>query len=351
MIRLMLIAMLLGSAVPALADGPIRELSRATFEARGIVRLEVENPRGDVEIVPGRAGEVRLEALKLVHGSEERARRLADETVVEAGPEGDRLVVRVRYPRRQSYQFSLWEIFGGIEIPNVEVRLTLTIPPSLLVDANSTSGELRTRGLTADQSLKSTSGDVEVEDARGLVRASSTSGEIQIAGAARAVLRTTSGDISVAGCTGPLRASTVSGTLLVSDAGDSVTVESVSGDLTLRRAPRGFRATTTSGELVARDVSGHVRASSGSGDIEIRFVPPLGGVDASTASGNLDVWLPEGARCAVDMKTSSGEILVQVPLELETATRHRVTGRVGGGEIPVLLRSSSGDIGVMSGGS
>ena len=48
---------------------------------------------------------------------------------------------------------------------------------------------------------------------------------------------------------------------------------------------------------------------------------------------------------------ASDSFNVQVPLELETVTRHRVTGRVGGGEVPVLLRSSSGDIGVMSGGN
>jgi DUF4097 and DUF4098 domain-containing protein YvlB len=305
-----------------------------------------------VDIVSGPAGDVRLEALKIVRGDrEDRSRRLADETLVEAGREGDRLVVRVRYPRNQSYRFSFWEIFGGIEIPGVEVRLTLTVPAGVPVSASSTSGDLRTQGITAVQSLETTSGDVEVENAGGLVQASSTSGDVSIAGASRAVVRTTSGDVSIAGCSGRLQASTVSGSLRVSDAGDSVVVESVSGDLTVRGAPRGLAASTTSGDLVARGVSGRVRASSASGDVEIHFAPLVSGVDITTTSGTLDVWLPEGLRCAVEMKTSSGEINVRVPLELETVSRHRVTGTVGGGGVPVLLRSSSGDIGVMSGGS
>lgn len=352
MLRSAVILMVLGLTAPALADSErVREVSRATFESRGVKRLDVENSRGSIDIVPGSDGEVRLEALKVARGTTERARRLADQTLVEAGREGDRFVVRVRYPRHESYQFSFWELFGGVEVPGVDIHLTLTIPAGLAVDANSASGDIGTRGLAGEQLLETTSGDLEIEGARGPLRAASTSGEISVAGAARAILRTTSGDISVAGCTGPLRASTVSGALLVSESGDSVALESVSGDVTLRRVLRGFVATTTSGELIARDVAGRVRASTGSGDVEIRFSGPLTGAEVSTSSGDLDVWLPQGIRCAVEMKTSSGEINVQVPLELETVTRHRVTGRVGGGEVPVLLRSSSGDIGVMSGGS
>ena len=77
---------------------------------------------------------------------------------------------------------------------------------------------------------------------------------------------------------------------------------------------------------------------------------PLRGLEASTSSGEIRVNLDATIACALDMRTSSGTIAVDVPMQMKRATRRSVTGAIRGGDTPVVLHTSSGDITVAGGG-
>jgi hypothetical protein len=84
--------------------------------------------------------------------------------------------------------------------------------------------------------------------------------------------------------------------------------------------------------------------------VEAAIEGPLRRAEVSTASGEIHVRLGPRASCALELRTSSGSLDLDVPLTMQTVTRHRVAGVVRGGTAPVELRSASGDI-IVKGGS
>jgi DUF4097 and DUF4098 domain-containing protein YvlB len=297
-------------------------------------------------------GRIHLTALKLVRSVDRsRARSFARETEVTLSTQGGSCEIRVRYPQRQTVRLSFWEIFSGFDLPMTEVRLALEVPETLPVSLRSTSGDIETAGLQGPQDLETTSGDVDVADATGKLRAASTSGDITVSSAGASVLRTVSGDVVADGVAGPLDAHTTSGELVVRGARDSLVLGTVSGDIRLDGAPRGVRGSTTSGDIEARGVAGSVRFSTSSGDVAVWLRPPLAGAEIASGSGDITVHLAGGLGCEVELRTSNGRVEASVPLEVRSATRHVLIGRVGQGTIPLLLRSSSGDIHLMGGGN
>ena len=331
----------------------LREQSQQVVEARGLTGLRVENPRGLVQIGPSRDGRIHLTALKLVDGRMSgRAEVFARETRVETSTEAGRYVIRVRYPQRQVLQTSLSQLFrGDFDLPRMEVRLALEIPPRLPVDLETTSGDLETSSLTAPQSLRTTSGDIEVRDAGAAVSVTTTSGNLMASGLGKAQVRSVSGDVTLDAARGPLDVRTTSGDIEVSGVTDSLGLSSVSGDIRVDRAPRGLDAGTTSGDIVVDGLAGGlVRLRSTSGQVRFGLDRGLRRADVSTVSGGIAARLADGLGCDLTLKSSSGTLDSSVPLRIRTVSRHEMSGVVSGGGPSVILRSLSGDIAVTGGG-
>ena len=352
-IQVMTAALLLG-APPAAADRDVwREQSEKTVEARGFKSLEVINSRGRVDLVSSPDAKLHLTALKIVRvGSRERAEALAHGIVVETGIRDDRYVVEVHYQKRHNVHINFWDFFrvDGVNLPGYEVRITCQIPRGLPVTVRESSGDVRSEGLAGAQVLRTSSGDIEVQSADGPLDISSSSGEVAATAVRQTQVRSVSGDIVVRQAAGPLRASTSSGDITVAGAEDSLALSSVSGDIRADRAPRGLEAETSSGEIVARGVSGAVKVGTSSGDVRLSLREPLRGVDATTSSGEIRLALDPAVGCTLDMRTSSGTIEVEQPMQMKDVSRRHVSGVIRGGRAPVVLLTSSGDVTVVGGG-
>jgi hypothetical protein len=328
-----------------------REQSEKVLDATGVKGIVVENARGFVEVRPSTDDRIHLTALKLIRGTDpDRSRALAQATEVRASDEGGRFEVRVRYPQRQQVRIDFWDMLSGHRWPRLEVRLALEVPRDLPVRLSSSSGDLVTADLVGPQELTTTSGDISLDGGRAKVAASSTSGTISAVDLGVAELRTVSGDIEVSEVRGRLRASTTSGGILVQGALDSLLLGSVSGDLRVTRAPRGVTARTVSGEIGVNSAGGTVELESTSGDVSLWLDPGVRGARVTTASGDIVVGLRSPVGCALELSTSNGTLDASVPLEVTSVSRRFMTGVVRGGDVPVLLKSSSGDISVRSGG-
>lgn len=343
---------LMVAASPSLADREAhREQSQKTIDVRGFGTLEILNSRGRVDLMPSADAQIHVTALKIVSlGDDEYAQKVLREITVEAGVRGDRYVIEVHYPRRHDIRIDFWDLFksdGGM--PLYEVRIACEVPRGLAVKARQTSGDIHSEGVAGVQTLESTSGDIEVQSAGAALEAVSTSGSVSVAGVQKARVRSVSGDVSVKVAAGPLRASTTSGSITVTGAQDSLSLSSMSGDIRADRAPHGLTAETTSGEVMVRGISGSARVGSTSGDVQLSLRQPLRGLEAGTSSGEIRVELDPAIACALEMHTSSGDIDVQVPMQMRNASRHGVTGSIRGGGTPVSLKTSSGDITVVGG--
>lgn len=337
--------------VPVLAHGEVlREQSQKEFAAAGLAGVRVDNGQGIVTVRRGSPGQVRLNALKIVRGSDhDEAARFAKATRVTVERQGDWLVFRVTYPQRQSIEVSFWDMVGGYEMPRTDVRLIVEVPPNLAADLKSRSGDLVTEGIDGPQSFHTISGDISVRDTRAAIRAQTTSGDFTAAGIASAVIETVSGDVEADGARGSFRVSTTSGEVRLKGAEDSVVVTSVSGDIRVPRAPRGVEARSTSGDIQVGEASGSVQLESSSGDIHVGLMTPLAKADVTTVSGDVTTRLIGDVGVRLEMRTVNGTLDLAVPLGVKNVTRRMVSGVIGDGKAPVTLRSSSGDIHLTSG--
>jgi hypothetical protein len=329
------------------------EEGRQVAEASGLKRVRVENARGRVRVVPSPDGRLHVTAVKFTTGQpSSRTSDLARQTRVETSSEGGRYLVQVRYPQTKVVRVSFMRLLRGeLEMPSVQVRLLLEMPPQLALDLESTSGDLETGDLTGPQTLETTSGDIEVRGAASPVAITTTSGDVSASGLGPARVRSVSGDVAVEGARGPLDIRTSSGGIEVSGAADSVAVASVSGDIRVDGAPRGLDAGTTSGEVaVTGPVNGAARVRSTSGDVQLELGPAVRRADVNTVSGEIAVRMAAGLRCDLTLASTSGTLEAAVPIMIRTMTRRELSGAVSGGGVPVTLHSVSGDITVSGGG-
>jgi hypothetical protein len=350
--RWLVLAALLVPGRPAQAEDVWREQSQKTVEVRGFATLEIDNARGRVDLAPSTDGRLHITALKLVRsGRQEQAQDLARRIIVEAGPNGDRYRVEVRYQPHHIH-IGLEDLFSfdSRRFPRYEVRIQAEVPPGLGIVVRESSGDIRSEGVTGPQVLRSTSGDVEVLSAGGRVEVSTSSGDVTADGLRAARVGSTSGDLVLQQVSGPLVASTSSGDITVRSAGDSLALSSVSGDIKADRAPRGLRAETSSGGVAVRAVSGSVRVGTASGDVSLGLHEPLSGIEVGTSSGEVRLDLDPAVRCLLDLKTSSGSLRVTLPMTMSRVSRRNLSGAIRGGKTPVNLHTASGDITVTGGG-
>ncbi len=343
----------LALTAPATADAALhRERSEQTFELAGLAALEVDNPRGEVDVRPGAGGKLEVTAeMSARAATDARARELAAGTVVETARENGAFVIRVRYPQHATIRIGWRDLLRGeLQTPHVEVRLAIEVPPELMVSLRSASGDLMITGMKGALALATASGDVTVIQSHGPATVTTSSGDVEARDVNGLQIRTASGSVRLEKVSGPLTARTTSGMITVKDAGDSLMVRSVSGDILVGRAPRGLTASTSSGSIDARDVAGYADVSAANGDVDIALARPLSRATVSTVSGRISGRLAPDLACRLELRSASGDLEVLLPLKLESVSRREIVGVVQGGKAPVVLQTSAGDIELSSGG-
>lgn len=351
--RIVWAMLLLLTSAPAGADADtgeqtVREQSQLTAPMAGVAEVRVENARGRIEVTPSADAQLHLTALKIVRGSATaEIQRFSRDTRVEAGREGGRYAVRVRYPQRVAVRVGVLELFrGGFSMPRVEVRLAIQVPPGTPVVLVSTSGDVVTRGLAGPEDLSSTSGDVRVDDATGRVVLHSTSGDLVARHVAALEVRTTSGDISIDGATA-LSAHTTSGDLGLRGVTGPIEVETTSGDVRLDAAPAGLTIRGVSGDIqVTGAAAGQVAVHTTSGSVDVALGPGVRGARLESVSGSIEARMVDRVGAVVDAQTRSGTIDTDVPVTNAEVGRHALNGTLRGGGAPLVMRSLSGDISI-----
>ncbi len=170
-----------------------------------------------------------------------------------------------------------------------------------------------------DVTLRTSSGDLSLQNVEGTLYVQSTSGDVKLANVAGNVLATSaSGDISIDGVTGKLGVHTASGDVKANSASlQEVSVHTASGDITLdlRRLPER--------------------------ELEVK-----------TVSGDLTVLLPSDARVSAEISTLSGDITCGFPrdkVSYGAGGRRNTSLTINGGGTAARIGSVSGDITIRPG--
>jgi hypothetical protein len=214
------------------------------------VDLLVSIPSGDVIVETADVDE----SIITVEGDE----RLVERTVVEH--DGNRLAVQ--YRGKQGFGITV-EI-GGFSIGNGErLKVRAKIPHASAAELTTASADMNVDGTLRTLEAKTASGDLTM---RGSVDGAAS-------------VKTVSGDVQLDEVGGDLTVNSVSGDVRVADVGGSVRTKSVSGDIRVDRAG-GPEATLQS-------VSGDIRLGVAAGtNVD---------VDANSVSGDLDSEVPLGS--------------------------------------------------------
>jgi DUF4097 and DUF4098 domain-containing protein YvlB len=355
-VRLLPGALVAALAVPALAlllgagCGPGRKPSVIEDRTASAIPLGtqaavlIQTRTADVHLVASPDDTVRVLTYKRIQSMSGRSvETLARQVRVTMERQGETLYLRVREPERHGSKVTIqagpWRIRRSVEI-----EITVAVPARARIAVETERGDIDAHGLTQALSTSATSGDCDLVDLSGPVEVQTTSGDVSLRQLrAPAVVRVTSGDVDAVEVSGSLTVRATSGDVSASVQRGPVRVECSSGDVEILDAVGNVFASTSSGDVRVETSADSVSVETASGDISADLAAAPQFVRVKSSSGTVTLKLPPGSGGAVDLQTASGAMQVKSAVQVETMTRNRFAGRLGGtGEVQV--RTSSGDI-------
>lgn len=237
---------------------------------------------------------------------------------------------------------------------------TVAIDASATVEIIGRAGNITVRGTNDRQLRLRHEGDARVSvrgGSRALIidaAASRSRGsdelDLSVPRGTALIVRTQSGDISVRGVGADVEVRTTSGNISVEDAA-RVRIETVAGDVSLRDVRDGARVSATSGDVELSTVTGDVEVAATSSTVvlrdvdsrrvdvkvvsgDVRWTGPFaesGRYAFSAHSGDVQFVLPSNARATLDVRTFNGDVSSRdLPLTLvpDPSTAERDVVRV-----------------------
>lgn len=320
--------------------------------ALGGDHIAIYNVVGELEVVGTGGGQVTVEV--------ERAGRDSPELRVEVGPLGGRQTLRVVYPtnrivyRPDRGPLQRWRgntqmtirpdgTWGGAGAGGERVRISGS-GSGMEAHANLRVGV--PRGQRVDLYLGA--GRMVAENVDGHVRLETGAGSVDVTRmSGRAAIRTGSGSVQVDGMEGGMTVSTGSGSVRLSEVrGDSVSVQTGSGRVTGEEiASSRLRVRTGSGAVrLLRSAARDIQLSTGSGSVHAELLDTIDSLLVRTGSGGVDLHLAPDLDAQVRIRTGSGRIHLDFPVQVTTHDRRALRGVVGEGRGTLDVHTGSGGV-------
>lgn len=145
--------------------------------------------------------------------------------------------------------------------------------------------------------------------------------------------------------------SSVSGDVEVSEAMGTIRAKSVSGNVNVKEVAGTVHANSVSGEVIVEQASGAVTAKSTSGNVRVDLLRLEGAatnrMEFGSVSGNVEVKMPGSLGANVEMSTMSGHLETDFPITIEKrefGPGRSARGQVGDGARALKLSSVSGNV-------
>ena len=129
-------------------------------------------------------------------------------------------------------------------------------------------------------------------------------------------------------------------------------ISSMSGNVVVSGVTGEVHATSMSGDVRVGDIAGTVDATAMSGDVDVDITRLEGSGDMTftSMSGDVEVRLPADTGADVSIRTTSGDIETNFPLEVHEqkyGSGQWAEGKIGDGSRRLTLKSMSGDVSFM----
>ncbi len=159
--------------------------------------------------------------------------------------------------------------------------------------------------------------------------------DIELPSRSRLQVSSASAGLRADGAFSECRFSTASGDATVDTVTGNIKADSASGDVSIGELAGDIKFRAASGSLSVGRLHGTVNAQTSSGDTGVAMATN-GAVSVQTASGEVQIGIPEGTAAQLDLRTHSGEV---------HNTLTSTEGPADGDEtLTVHVRTASGDI-------
>lgn len=315
----------------------------------GAEALQVSCSECDVVVTGDDEGkDIRVEVLKVVKAeNEDKARKLAGEMKLEVTRKGRIIKLEVKYPHEKADKTGIFDILLNLG-PRMRMDLEIFIPRSLAVSVMTASGDVELYDLTQNCEVSTASGDVVAEDIAGNLSINVSSGDVEVKNTGSIFIDSASGDISAKKVNGKTDISVTAGDIeLVKVVGD-LNIKTLAGDIYAENVEGDASVKGTSGSIEFIDVMGSVDAFTASGDVYIMAVPSSDevGYNLGTSNGSVELTFKEILKGGYVLRasTTTGEIGLDLPIDLSNLSRNNISGVVREGRSKVIIETASGDI-------
>jgi hypothetical protein len=283
--------------------------------------LFLSNISGNIIIESNSSGKITIDAIKVIKSNRLRkAENLADRIRIEVQKDGEEVNVQTKYPRRGLRSgISCW------------VDYRISVPAETRLNIKTTSGDVGVEDIQEKVRISTVSGDVEAESIIGVIDLSSVSGDFY--------LQDIKGDLVLEGTSSDMELGQIEG---------DVRIDCVSGDLTLQEIWGNIEASTSSGDIDVEQTEGELDLNTISGDVEVKTEISIEGkYIIETTSGEVFLYLPEDSNARLECESQSGSINTRIPVKVLSASKRFLEGELGtGGKSRIFLSTVSGDINV-----
>jgi hypothetical protein len=269
-----------------------------TVASGGTLHLDSDN--GDVDIESWDKNEVKV--MVDISGSDERV----DKFDVRFSSSGNDVEI---VGRSNVDNFFKWNV------GNFQVKYHVIVPKKYNLDATTAGGDMSATGISGDITYHTSGGDIAANSIEG-----------------KTELTTSGGDVKVNDVTGDLKVNT---------SGGDIVTDHIKGKVD---------AETSGGSVNVSSTDGSVHAESSGGDITVNHRGENKGIDVETSGGTVEVYLDDSVKATVDASTSGGRVRCELPVTVHGDVEDdELHGTINGGGATIRLRSSGGDVKIMSG--
>lgn len=306
-----LMAVGLLAAAPLSVHARVERIVEKNFSVHPGGTLTVETQGGEIRVQPSSDNAVHVVAKERFRtDSDTEADDILKNLSLTIEQSGDSVKAVSKYEKDiAGFHWGSW--------PPVQVSFVVTVPTSYNVD------------------LKTSGGDIKIGDLNGKAR-----------------LHTSGGDLVLGKISGDIEGGTSGGDVRLAEGAGTVRLNTSGGDIHVDRAIGRTNLDTSGGTIRIEAVENTLHATTSGGDVSARIIGALkGDCSLGTSGGRVRLTVDKGAAFDLDASTSGGDVEAEgltITIERGGVGKSRLAGKVNGGGPQVHLRSSGGDITVMS---
>ncbi|MEO6006146.1 MAG: DUF4097 family beta strand repeat-containing protein [Opitutus sp.] len=297
--------------LPLALHAKIVRVVEKTFTVQPDGLLTVETQGGNIRVETADQTTVKVVATQTIKASSEsEADSLLEKLTLTIEQQGQGVTATSKYEKKPSgLNWGSW--------PPVQVNFVVTVPSHYNVK------------------VKTSGGDISVDDLMGKVYA-----------------RTSGGNVTLGKISQDVDAGTSGGDVRLNEGLASVKLSTSGGNITVERAIGATDLDTSGGDIRIGSVENTVHASTSGGNVTAGIVGAFkGDCVLDTSGGNVRANVSRDATFNLDASTSGGDVKAEgltITIEKGGSGRSRLVGKVNGGGPLLKLRSSGGDVSVVT---